>query len=258
MNVSQLPAAARAASTATHHSAEEIYEDAAAAAGLSDMTMMNENYIMNNCGIDLGKVRSYVFALPNEATKVDPTVIIFEAADADTAAGISAQLESIRSMTEQTMNSYAPDQGAIAAAGQVRTAGALVFKAGVYYHTGLENNGYYATCEKTFRLQGEQAISGFVTGGITPNATDAANASITGGCSLTSLFSKSGADALTAGFASAHIDGHKWETAIELNYRYQIGDHFYVSPDMQWILNPMGDPDAKNALVGTLRLGFEL
>ena len=108
-------------------SAEEIYEDAAAAAGLSDMTMMNENYIMNNCGIDLGKVRSYVFALPNEATKVDPTVIIFEAADADTAAGISAQLESIRSMTEQTMNSYAPDQGAIAAAGQVRTAGNYVY-----------------------------------------------------------------------------------------------------------------------------------
>ena len=108
-------------------SAEEIYEDAAAAAGLSDMTMMNENYIMNNCGIDLGTVRSYVFALPNEATKVDPTVIIFEAADADTAAGISAQLESIRSMTEQTMNSYAPDQGAIAAAGQVRTAGNYVY-----------------------------------------------------------------------------------------------------------------------------------
>ena len=108
-------------------SAEEIYEDAAAAAGLSDMTMMNENYIMNNCGIDLGTVRSYVFALPNEATKVDPTVIIFEAADADTAAGISAQLESIRSMTEQTMNSYAPDQGAIAAAGQVRSAGNYVY-----------------------------------------------------------------------------------------------------------------------------------
>ena len=108
-------------------SAAEIYEDAAAAAGLSDMTMMNENYIMNNCGIDLGTVRSYVFALPNEATKVDPTVIIFEAADADTAAGISAQLESIRSMTEQTMNSYAPDQGAIAAAGQVRTAGNYVY-----------------------------------------------------------------------------------------------------------------------------------
>ena len=108
-------------------SAEEIYEDAAAAAGLSDMTMMNENYIMNNCGIDLGTVRSYVFALPNEATKVDPTVIIFEAADADTAAGISAQLESIRTMTEQTMNSYAPDQGAIAAAGQVRTAGNYVY-----------------------------------------------------------------------------------------------------------------------------------
>ena len=141
---------------------------------------------------------------------------------------------------------------------QVRAAGALVFKAGAYYHTGLENNGYYASIEKTFPLQGEQSVSGFVTGGYSPHATDAANASITGGCSLTSLFSKSGNDALTAGVASAHIDGHKWETAIELNYRYQIGGHFYVSPDMQWILNPMGELDAKNALVATLRLGFEL
>ncbi len=108
-------------------SAEQIYEDAVAAAGLSDMTMMNENYIMNNCGIDLDTVKSYVFALPNEATKVDPTVIIFEAADADTAAGISEQLESIRSMTEETMNSYAPDQGAIAAEGKVKTVGNYVY-----------------------------------------------------------------------------------------------------------------------------------
>ncbi len=140
---------------------------------------------------------------------------------------------------------------------QLGAVGALLFKAGAYYHTGLENNGYYASLEKTFRLQGEQAVSTFVTGGYSPHATDAANASITGGCSLTSLFSKIGADALSAGFATAHIDDI-WETAIELNYRYQLGSHFYVSPDMQWILNPMGVPGVKNALVGTLRLGFEL
>lgn len=134
----------------------------------------------------------------------------------------------------------------------------LVIKAGTYYHTGLENYGFYGSCEKSFKLQGQRAVNAFFTGGYAPHATDAATASITGGVSLTSLFSKGGDDALTAGVASAHIDGHKWETAIELNYRYQIGGHFYVSPDMQWILNPMGDPDAKNALVATLRLGFEL
>ena len=134
----------------------------------------------------------------------------------------------------------------------------LVLKAGAYYHTGLENHGYYASCEKTFKLQGEQAFNAFLTGGYSPHATEAATAAITGGCSLISLFSKSGDDALTAGLATAHLDGHRWETAIELNYRYQLGRYFFVSPDLQWILNPMGELDAKNALVATLRVGFEL
>ena len=133
-----------------------------------------------------------------------------------------------------------------------------VLKAGAFYHTGLENNGYYASCEKSFQMQGERVVNAFVTGGYAPRATDAANASITGGATLTSVFSKSGADALSAGLAMVHLDGHRWETALELNYRYQLGNHFFVSPDVQWILNPAADPEAKNALVGTIRLGFEL
>ena len=135
---------------------------------------------------------------------------------------------------------------------------ALVLKAGAYYHTGLENNGYYASCEKLFRIQGERAVNAFVTGGYSPHATDAATAAITCGATLTSLFNNSGADALTAGLATAHIDGLKWETALEMNYRYQLGGHFYVSPDLQWIIRPGGDDFLKNALACTLRLGFEL
>lgn len=147
----------------------------------------------------------------------------------------------------------------IVSEGQLRTAGALVLKAGAYYHTGLENNGYYASCEKSFPLQGEQAFSTFVTGGYNPRATKAATASITGGCSLTSLFSKSGADALSAGLATVHYDGlEKWETAIDLNYHYSLNDHFYVSPDVQWIINPACGLINRNALACTLRLGFEL
>ena len=146
----------------------------------------------------------------------------------------------------------------IVSEGQVRTAGALVFKAGVYYHTGLENYGFYATCEKTFSLQGERAVGAFVTGGYSPHATDAADASITGGCTLTSLFSKSGADVLSAGLATVHYVGLKWETAIELNYHYALSDQFYVSPDVQWIINPACGLIKRNALACTLRLGFEL
>ena len=142
--------------------------------------------------------------------------------------------------------------------GQLMPPEALVFKAGAYYHTGLENYGFYASCEKTFSLQGERAIGAFVTGGYSPHATDAADASITGGCSLTSLFSKSGADVLSAGLATVHYEGFKWETAIELNYHYSLSDQFYVSPDVQWIINPACGLINRNALACTLRLGFEL
>lgn len=135
---------------------------------------------------------------------------------------------------------------------------ALVLKAGTYYHTGLENNGYYASWENLFHLQGERSVNTFITGGYAPFANDAVRTSITCGATLNSLFSKSGADALSAGLATVHFDHFKWETAIEVNYRYQLNDHFYASPDVQWILNPMVGENAKNALVTTLRLGFEL
>ncbi len=147
---------------------------------------------------------------------------------------------------------------AIITEGQFTPTDALVLKAGAYYHTGLENNGYYASLENLFPLQGKRSINTFITGGSAPCANDAVRASITCGATLNSLFSKSGADALSAGLSTIHFDHFKWETAVELNYRYQLNDHFYASPDVQWILNPMVGENAKNALVAMLRIGFEL
>lgn len=134
----------------------------------------------------------------------------------------------------------------------------LVIKGGAFYHTGFENHGYYGSVEAVFPIHGERQVNTFFSAGFAPQATDQAMASFTGGAKLTGLFNKSGADALSAGLAAFHLEGQKWESALELNYRYQLGDHFYVSPDVQWILNPLADEDAKNALVGMLRVGFEL
>lgn len=142
--------------------------------------------------------------------------------------------------------------------GVLTPVSALTLKVGAFYHTRLENNGYYLSCEKSFALQGERSISAFVTGGYAPRATDVANASITCGATLNSVFSHSGADALAAGVLTVHLDGLKWETAVELNYRYQLGSHFYVSPDVQWIINPGADDSRRNALVTALRVGFNL
>ena len=142
--------------------------------------------------------------------------------------------------------------------GQLATPKDMVVKIGAFYHTALENYGFYSSFETLFHLQGARSVNVFVTGGYAPHATDAATAGITCGATLTSLFSKSGDDALTAGLATAYIEGHRWEKALELNYRYQLSRYFYFSPDIQWILDPAGFECANNALACTFRLGFEL
>ena len=50
--------------------------------------------------------------------------------------------------------------------------------------------------------------------------------------------------------------GKTWETAAEMNYRYQFNDYLALMPDLQWIINPAGAEDAKNALMGSLRLNI--
>ena len=142
--------------------------------------------------------------------------------------------------------------------GQLAHPKDLVLKIGAFYHTALENYGFYSSLEKLFHIQGARSVNAFVTGGYAPHATDAATAGITCGATLTSLFSKSGDDALTAGLATAYIEGFRWEKALELNYRYQLNRYFYFSPDIQWILNPAGVECARNALACTFRFGFEL
>ena len=52
--------------------------------------------------------------------------------------------------------------------------------------------------------------------------------------------------------AGAGFTDHS-ETAIELFYRYQLGPHLSLKPDLQYIANP-GGVGAKDAIVGTLRL----
>lgn len=142
--------------------------------------------------------------------------------------------------------------------GQLAPPKDLVLKVGAFYHTGLENYGFYSSFEKLFHIRGARSVNAFVTGGYAPHATDAATAGITCGATLTSLFSKSGNDALSAGLATAYVKDHRWEKALELNYRYQLNRYFYFSPDVQWILNPMGCVGATNALAFTFRVGFSL
>ncbi len=49
----------------------------------------------------------------------------------------------------------------------------------------------------------------------------------------------------------AGFDGD--ETAVELFYKVQVTPAFSLKPDLQWIVNPGGDPSVDDALMATLR-----
>ena len=49
--------------------------------------------------------------------------------------------------------------------GQLAPPKDLVLKVGAFYHTGLENYGFYSSFEKLFHLQGARSVNAFVTGG---------------------------------------------------------------------------------------------
>ena len=77
---------------------------------------------------------------------------------------------------------------------------------------------------------------------------------------FTGLFSKKGNDVL--GLALAHVGFRgkiKDETAYELSYRYQINDHLFIQPDIQYIIHPAGtDKTLNNSFAGLLRVGVEI
>src|SRR5690606_33528741 len=50
----------------------------------------------------------------------------------------------------------------------------------------------------------------------------------------------------------AAFDGD--ETAVELYYRFALTPFIHLTPDLQWIGNPSGDPGVDDAVVGALRL----
>jgi porin len=53
----------------------------------------------------------------------------------------------------------------------------------------------------------------------------------------------------------AGFDGD--ETAFELYYRFNLTPFIHLTPDLQWVINPSGDPSIDDAVVGALRLEID-
>jgi porin len=129
------------------------------------------------------------------------------------------------------------------------------------------SRGVYATLEG--RLAGSDAanaLSGWVRAGIADSEMNAIGSYVGGGFSYgaeTSLFglavsyARLGDPAVRAGIADGERP-KRAETAFELTWAYRAAPWLTVQPNVQYVVNPGWRADLGDALVGGVRLIFEL
>lgn len=151
------------------------------------------------------------------------------------------------------------------------------YKLGFYYHNeyslmnedvdGLvysqdypENYGVYLIVDQTLlRNESGRELSVFFQSSLSPKKINENWYFMGGGINYKGFISKRMDDVF--GFAISHsgINNHIGnETALEFTYKAPFGEHFYVQPDVQYIINPAGtDQKLENSLVGFLRFGIQ-
>ena len=146
-----------------------------------------------------------------------------------------------------------------------------VYKLGAYSHfhrkgknidtpDSLTNSliGIYAFCDHTLWVRGNKNLGLFVQLGYSPSKASTNDFYLGSGLNYTGLLSKKAKDVL--GLAFAHVNftrNGNSETAIELTYQYQISGHFFVQPDIQYIVHPSGTGEPlPNALAANFRFGL--
>lgn len=153
-----------------------------------------------------------------------------------------------------------------------------IFKAGSYYHSGFaelatetgnktevfkNNYGFYFLADQTFwrANAGEQELAVFMQLAISPASVNSQHLYIGGGLNYSGFSRKHASDAMGLAFACAMFNqsniGH--ETTIEVYFKKCIGEHLFIQPDLQYVINPAGTSGLlPNALVGIVRCGLIL
>jgi len=77
------------------------------------------------------------------------------------------------------------------------------------------------------------------------------------GLNYSGVFTDEGTDALGLSFNFVHFNTlDASEKVIELTYQYNIDDHLFIQPDVQYIMDPRGGIDYDDALACFVRFGF--
>lgn len=135
------------------------------------------------------------------------------------------------------------------------------YKLGLYFHqhndtvdAEQKNRGLYFVGDQ----QLTDNISLFSQIGISPKNMNKNNYYFSVGLNYKGLFEKRENDQFGIAIAYAGINGNAVgsETAVEMAYQFEINEHIYIKPDVQYIINPAGtDLKLDNALVGFIRFG---
>lgn len=150
-----------------------------------------------------------------------------------------------------------------------------VYKVGVFAHNhfieraivndfpdSLNTNtaGAYLSYEQQILSANSKEINAFIHGGYSPSEVSLNHIYIGAGMGFSGFFSKKNNETLgvSGGWAKLnHGMGH--ESMIELSWKKQIAEFFYLQPDFQYIIHPGGSQSGlKNAFVGILRFGLEI
>lgn len=137
------------------------------------------------------------------------------------------------------------------------------YKFGSYFHqhnnvidSETQTAGVYVISDQ----QISSKLFSFSQIGFSPKSKSNHNHYYSFGLNYTGLFRSRQADQIGVAFACAGIDDSLIgsETAIEITYKWQINDNFYIRPDVQYVINPAGtESKLNNAFVGFMRFGFD-
>ena len=124
-----------------------------------------------------------------------------------------------------------------------------------------DNYGGYAIIDQAIYKESEgQGLALFFMGGGAPQDRDTVQRHVGAGLNYTGLIPGRDADVLGAAFTSVQLsnkaraaNGKRGETTLEWTYKININDNFAIQPDLQYVMDPSGDPTIKNASVFTLR-----
>ncbi|MEY2340484.1 carbohydrate porin [Acidithiobacillus sp. IBUN Pt1247-S3] len=153
--------------------------------------------------------------------------------------------------------------------------GQMMLKAGGYYsqvsgsyltqNIGIgpapSQGGFYGTGEYRWRSSGMQ-WGAFLQGSAAPNvaAVSPINAYLGAGLRLRHFLPAVPKATLSLGMARAWQRQQGAETSLEINWRQPLSHGLYISPDLQYIINPGANvPGSRlaNALVAIVRLGWD-